>query len=325
MELIIKPTGLCNFKCKFCAAANCDIAPVPDFDRLLKVINEIKPATLIFTGGEPTCVDPEFYAKMLKYTDCHISLTSNLKNIIEYPNKWSKLLKNERFGVSTSFNYGGTRMWDENTEYNETMFVNMVHIFEEYAGYVPSFISVIDEYNAWSIPKLLDLAKYLNTTVKLNPCLPEGRSTRIYPKYKMLRHYIDIIDSGMGEYEENCIERGTGRCPNNTSLMCHSQIRCIYLHKDGTLRWNTCEDLVNSGYDMICNETPKDFNDMQFSHKQLNLDKCALLNSEKCKYCALYRMCNACTVTFMNAKKDPHFCEEMSKLKDDLIRVEWKL
>ena len=42
MELIIKPTGLCNFKCKFCAAANCDIAPVPDFDRLLSETKQIE-------------------------------------------------------------------------------------------------------------------------------------------------------------------------------------------------------------------------------------------------------------------------------------------
>ena len=104
MELIIKPTGRCNFNCKFCSANLLNIkhqTKVPN--ELIKIIQTIKPNSLIFTGGDPLLVGPEYYYEILSLGNFSISLTTNLKDYYIQPKKWIDLFKNERVGICTSF------------------------------------------------------------------------------------------------------------------------------------------------------------------------------------------------------------------------------
>ena len=86
MELIIKPTELCNFKCTFCSstklvedkASTLDLQHVFDFLKRFPNTN-----TIIVNGGDPLMVKPEYYFEILKYIEEHnlittLGLTTNL-------------------------------------------------------------------------------------------------------------------------------------------------------------------------------------------------------------------------------------------------------
>lgn len=93
MELIIKPTAVCNFKCTFCTASKLSINHTPDKvpEQLKELILKLKPNDLIFTGGEPTMCSPKYYEEILELSDAKVSLTSNLKNFYMHPDDWTPL------------------------------------------------------------------------------------------------------------------------------------------------------------------------------------------------------------------------------------------
>ena len=68
MELIIKPTELCNFKCTFCsstriAAHKSDLLSHDYIFRFLKRFPQTK--TIIVNGGDPLMVDPSYYLSLI--------------------------------------------------------------------------------------------------------------------------------------------------------------------------------------------------------------------------------------------------------------------
>ena len=69
MELIINPTNRCNFDCTFCSAYN---LPKGDIDRK-RLYNYIKCKRdeiniIIFNGGDPLMMEPEFYTNIIELT-----------------------------------------------------------------------------------------------------------------------------------------------------------------------------------------------------------------------------------------------------------------
>lgn len=319
MELIIKPTSDCNFRCKFCAASNCKIPTLKSVPDNLKILLlKSKPSTIIFTGGEPTMSPPEFYKEILDITDqfgTTISLTSNLYNIIDNMADWSSLLKHDRFKVSTSFQYGDSRILKDESPYTEKMFIDTIDQFRFWAKYTPSFISVIDEHNdQYAIDTVL-LAKKLHTTAKLNNCNSEGRAVKWYPRYKIFKIYFDIIDRGLEKYEENVRDRAKGLCPLNTTLMCENTIRALYIDDIGDIRWSSCEEELNRlnsrAYDNC------------FYCTDMKINKPTV--TDHCYECELFRICNGCKINVLQAKEDPNYCKEMKAIKDKIIEYGWML
>lgn len=322
MELIIKPTSSCNFACEFCAASNCSI-PTYNYpnDRLINLIRKLKPSILIFTGGEPTCVPPRYYEVLLYETkdlDCQVSLTTNLKNIYLYPDEWERLLKHPRFSVGTSFNYGSTRRWDEDTVYTEEKFKEVYSKVSELVDYKIPFIAVIDENNYNRAIDHVYLAKELGTTCKLNGTNSSGRSNRVFPRYKMFKLYLDIIYAGLEHYEENCRDRKNGTCPFNTNLLCENTIRAIYVDFDGNIRWTTCEEDLNR----LRGRKLNSFEEFSYIQESPFIRETI---TDHCYNCELFRLCNGCRINVEQSKEDPDYCKEMSKLKGDIIRVGWKI
>lgn len=321
MELIIKPTARCNFKCRFCAASNLNIHHSPDKvpQQIKDIIQVLKPDGLIITGGEPLCCNPSYYEELLSICDCKIVFTSNLKDYYLHPDKWNKLFSNERISVGTSFNYGNTRMWDENTVYNESMFRKVMSCFKENIGYTPPFIAVINEDNEDEYLNHVLLAKELDTYCRLNNALKMGRQDTHYPRYKIFKMWIDIIDRGLEEYEQNCFERKIGRCPMNSNQMCQNSIRSIYIDNKENIHYSNCEDKLNldNGY-----EIPLDVRRPEPSPTLIKYNE--VINN-KCFSCDLFNICNSCATNREAAKLDINYCKEMSKLKNDIIRLEWKL
>lgn len=321
MELIIKPTGKCNFNCTFCSADSLNIAHPKDGtvpEKLAELIQDMKPDHIIVTGGEPLTVDPMYYWRLHEIANCHIGFTTNLKDFWTHPDKWQDMFKHPDFGVITSFNYGESRLWDAHTVYTEEMFREVTQLYNDITGRPLPFIAVIDENNEERMMDHVYLARDLRTQVKLNAACKMGRQGTNYPKYKMIQTYINIIDMGLGEYEMTCHDRKLGRCAFNTNLMCANTIRCCYIDTDGNLHYGNCEDLISIGQ-----EIPMD-TEFPVKAKAVFPAKDAIIN-EKCINCELFRFCNGCRAHSANAKDFPEYCDEMLKLKDDLIRQGWAM
>lgn len=320
MELIIKPTGKCNFRCKFCSAEGLDIYHNPDVvpDKVAGLINKIKPTSIIVTGGEPLLMNPEYYYKLHDIAAVPISITSNLKDFYLNPNKWAELFREKWFRVATSFQYGNGRMWDDNTVYTEDMFLRVISKFCEVTGKgAPPFIAVIDEDNEHLAIDHVLLAKRLNTTVRLNNMLALGLQDKTYPRYKMFQIYLDIIDKDLWAYEANCIDRGISKCPRNINFRCNTCIRCCYIDNCGNMHVGICDDQISTGNEFYTE-------DEILGNVEYHLDVNDFITPE-CAYCELFRLCNGCNTSRESAKLDPEYCKEMKKLEKRLIKTGWLL
>lgn len=322
MNLIIKPTGRCNFNCKFCSANKLDIQHPSDSkvpEQIRELILKLNPKSIIATGGEPLMLDPEYYYDLHSIADTPVSATTNLKDFYYHPEKWAGLFKERWFGIATSFNYGDTRLWGPNEVYTEEMFIKVMDKYREYVGDdIPPFIAVIDENNVDTIIDTVLLAKRLGTQVKINNAIGVGLQDKTFPRYKIFEQYLKIIDMGLEKYEYYCATRTIDECPRNIKHFCSSAIRCCYVDNSGKLHVGICDEQVSMGY-----EIPEDqiVPESDFPKAEI-LDPSEYISPE-CPYCELYSLCNGCNTNRREAKKDPNYCEEMKKLKDGIIETGW--
>ena len=318
MELIIKPTGRCNFNCSFCSANLLDIKHSEKVsDELKHIIETLKPSSLIFTGGDPLMVNRNFYDEILTLGDFNISFTTNLKAFDFDPDKLTDLFKPERVGVCTSFQYGTERKWDINTPYTESKFIEVMNLFNEKIGYMPSFISLVSEENEDRALDHIYLAKQVGTKCKLNAVLKMGLSKEYYPFYKMIDLWLKIQDLGLEEYWDNEIQFKLGGCNFNTNSLCESSIRTFWLDNKGNIKYGNCEDRSsNELFIPMDKEAPKP--------KKSPLELKNLISS-KCLFCHLCRLCNGCKAKLLQNKEDKKFCSEMKKREERILGAGWKL
>lgn len=318
MQLIIKPTSACNFACSFCSAGMLKIPTTKGVPEQIKnLLKVLKPEDIVITGGDPLMVPVSYFEELLSLGDWSISITTNLKDFYENPEKWISLFKNPRVGVCTSFQFGEGRKWDNDTPYSEEKFREVMEKYKQYIGKLPTFIAVICKDNEHRVLDHIYLAKELGTTCRINGVFKSGRSGEYYPLYKMLKHYINIIDLGLEQYEVNSLDRGVGNCPTNTNLYCSSSVRAAWVENNGTLKYGRCEDTLNDGYTIPYEK------ERPASKKELPQPKECL--NKNCLNCRLCRLCNSCEKTRLQIKDCPEFCEEMKKLESDLIRLGWLL
>ena len=315
MELIIRVTGRCNFDCTFCSATTLDIAHpkngVPE--QIKEVINTIHPSSIVISGGEPLLVGPEYFLELYDLAKCNISITTNLKDFYYNPEKWREVFTHPNIGIVTSFNYGDTRRWDVNTVYDEEMFIKIYNMYHEMTGKSLLFIAVLDESNEHLAIKHAELAKRLNTCVRINNATKQGRQYTTYPRYKLFQKYFDIIDAGLGDYEIYCKKKQFGKCPINTNMMCKSTIRTCYVDSKDVLHYYDCceacngENLLNFKNDY---KMPVIMYPPMKNHVNAN-----------CACCELFAICNGCD----SQKRDypPEHCQEMLKMKNKFIENGW--
>lgn len=318
MTLIIRVTGKCNFDCTFCSAGSLNIAHptngVPE--QIKEVIRAIKPTSIVISGGEPLLVGPEYYFELLDIAkECrNISITTNLKDFYYNPDKWVELFRNPRIGVTTSFNYGDSRRWDPNTPYTEEKFIEIFKLFKEKVNdkiHPLPFIAVIDEHNEDTVLDTVRLAKRLGTYCRINNATKQGRCEETFPRYKMFKHYIEIMEAGLGDYEVYCRNQTNISCPMNIQFLCKNSIRTCYVDKDDKLHYyDCCETEV---------ENLLDFHD-DIDRKMVPSIPHETVNS-KCPMCPLFSICNGCGSQKMHYP--PEHCEEMTKLKDRMIELGW--
>lgn len=321
MELIVKPTGLCNFACNFCLSGKMasNIKHTTHVPQKLKdLISVLHPNCIIVNGGDPLLSGPTYFEELLAASDSNteIAIVTNLKAFWLAPEKWTNVLRNPRISVTTSFQYGTGRKWDPNTTYDEEKFREVCKVFKQNVGYVPMFIAVITKENEDRALDHLLLAKELGTTCKLNPVLPLGISDESYPKYKMIDIWFEAKKRGLDKYMNADIQFFNGGCSFNTGLMCATTIRVFWEDINDNVHYSACDNCSTLG-DSIPLEIEQPI------PKKMKLDPHTFINGKKCLTCKLCRFCNACKAMRDANRNDPNYCVEMKKREQDILDSGW--
>lgn len=328
MELIIKPTEACNFKCTFCSSTNLveDKSKRLELSKIAAFLDRFPDtSTIIVNGGDPLMMPPEYYYDIIaeiekRQMNTTISFTTNLWGFYKNPDLWTELFKHPRLGICTSFNYGDSRRITKEQVYTEDIFWKVSDLFLERVGYRPGFISVITDENLDTALNNVYLAKKMGVECKLNYALASGELSASLLKGKIYKIYLDIIDQGLAPWEYNSQQLLNKKnyksttCPLNRS--CDETIRCLQPEGD----YYSCgafgddkkyaisfeQEVVNSGV----KQTPlKDAYELAYL-------------KEDCLTCPLFTICNGCKKTISDLKRNDvveAHCTEMQKNMERLV------
>jgi radical SAM protein with 4Fe4S-binding SPASM domain len=339
MDLIIKPTEKCNFKCTFCSStqitddktAELDLQYIYDF---LKRYPDTR--TIIVNGGDPLMMSPDYYWQIIEHLDQYnykatISFTSNLWPFYKNPNKWKELFNHPRMGVTTSFQYGGGRLKGDLTEFTEEDFWKVSDAMLEHCGYRPDFISVITEENAKDAIKNVELAKRMGVECKLNYAFSSGppvkfknitmgQEGRPYMLADIYEIYVEIWKKGLTEWEFNTkqmVKRLKGSatiCPQNRE--CDSSIRTLQPSGD----YYSCGAFGDDRKYSI--DFKKEMQGEQIFPLRFQPELHSLKQS--CFTCPMFQICNGCKKTISDLKEhsmvETH-CSKMKTLASDIIEA----
>lgn len=329
MELIIKPTERCNFKCTFCSSTNItdDKEQILDLDRVFAFLERYPHTnTIIVNGGDPLMVKPEYYWEIIKYLDKHdlpatISFTTNLWAFYKKPEMWIDLFKNERMGIATSFNYGDTRRVTDTMVFTEDLFWKVSDTFLEYMGHRPGFISVITEENEDTAIANVELAKKMDVECKLNYAMASGIQGKPYQLSKIYQMYVEVYNRGLWPWEYNTkqmMHRLNGKansCPQSRN--CDDHIRCLQPSGDYYSCGSFGDDRkypINFFKEVVLGE---------FQKPLQSAPELTYLKSE-CLSCPMFQICNGCRKTISDMKHhnmvEDH-CKLMKQLAPEIIAI----
>ncbi len=330
MELIIKPTEKCNFKCTFCSSTQItdDKTAELDHDYIWRFLTRYpETRTIIVNGGDPLMMDPEYYWKIIRWLDEHdynttISFTTNLWPFYKNPNKWKELFNHPRMGICTSFQYGGGRLKGDLTEFSEEDFWAVSDAMLEHCGYRPDFISVITEENAHLAIKNVELAKKMGVECKLNYAFSSGppikfknitmgQQGRPYMLADIYEIYVEIWRRGLTDWEYNTkqmvkrLRNGTTTCPQNRQ--CDATIRTLQPSGD----YYSCGSFGDDRTHSI------NFEEEMSGKKVFVLRNDSNLASLKqsCYTCPMFEICNGCRKTIKDLKDHDMVEAHCSKMK----------
>jgi len=333
MDLIIKPTQRCNFKCSFCSST--DIASSnnlkDDLDHT-KIISFLErfPMTkhIIVNGGDPLMVSPDYYFKILDYLDANsrdvkISLITNLWDYYLYPEKWFYLFSHKKIQIGTSFNFGETRKITKQKVFTKNIFLDVMHKFKKDFNYFPGFISVINDDNADTALENVELARDLGVECKLNYAMASGREGVCYPIGKMYNIYLDVYEKGLTDFEYNTkqmIRRLKGdeftSCPQNRR--CDEGIRNLQPSSKSGYEYGSCGSFGDDQEYAI--DFEKEMKGEFFTPLQDAIELKYL--KEECLSCPSFNICNGCYKTVRDLKKNnlvEESCVEMKKFRKRAI------
>jgi radical SAM protein with 4Fe4S-binding SPASM domain len=332
MDLIIKPTEICNFKCTFCSSTDIATSKASRLE-LSKIFQFLKrfpqTRTIIVNGGDPLILPPQYYYEILTYLQenglkTSLSLTTNLWDFYKKPEKWTELFRHPQVGVSTSFNYGTTRRITTSEVYTEDIFWKVSNLFLDRVGYRPSFISVVTDENCDTAIDNVYLAQKMNVECKLNYAMASGDQSSPFVLSKIYEIYLEIYNLGLSTWEFNTKQmikrmmKGATVCPQNRD--CDSSIRC--LQPDGD--YYSCGAFGDD----------KEY-EIDFEHEVNNtselvrpLEKAVELASMKseCFSCPMFDICNGCKKTIKDLKKhglvEDH-CTRMKKIAPQIESLQY--
>jgi radical SAM protein with 4Fe4S-binding SPASM domain len=326
LELIIKPTELCNFKCTFCSSTHLvdDKRVQLSHDNIFAFLKRFPDtSTIIVNGGDPLMMSPDYYWKILRYLEDHnmtttLSFTSNLWAFYKNPDMWAELFKHPQVGVSTSFNYGNTRRITKERVYTEEDFWKVSDLFLEKVGYRPSFISVITDENFATALDNVYLAKRMNVECKLNYALASGDQGSSFLMGKIYEVYLQIIRLGLVEWEYNSKQiirkkyATATSCPLNRA--CDETIRCLQPEGD----YYSCGAFGDD------KQYPISFQDEVIDGKKIlplkDVASIAYLK-EDCLACPLFEICNGCKKNISDIKRMDRVEEHCNTMQRNMTEL----
>lgn len=337
MDLIIKITTRCNFLCTFCSSTGIQEEDQKDLDiesikRFLIRYPDTK--TIIVNGGDPLMSKPDYYWEIIKFLDDNnmpdttISFTTNLWAFYKKPEMWVDLFRHPRVGVSTSFQYGNSRLKGDGTVFSEEEFWNVSNLFLEKIGYRPSFIAVITKENEDTVLKTVELAKKMNVVCKVNYAVASGPKKSMfkgivignegytYTLADIYEKYIQIYDAGLSDWEYNTqqmmrrlrLENTT--CPQSRD--CDSGIRTLQPGQ----KYYSCGAFGDDGLYPI--DFEKEMNG-GFERPLQTQELHSLKNA--CYECPMFNICNGCRKTVHDLKTLGLVETHCSKMKNNAQRI----
>ena len=329
MDLIVKPTELCNFKCTFCSSSKItenDNTAQLDLLKIFRFLDRFPDTqTIIVNGGDPLMMDPKYYMSIIEFLDknnypASISLTTNLWPFYKKPEKWLEVFQHPRVGIATSFQYGGGRLKGDFTEFTEEDFWKCSDAVLKYCGYRPGFIAVIVEENEDTVIKTVELAKKMDVVCKVNYAMASGEQSAPYVKGKMYKHYVDIWKAGLADWEHNTqtmMKKLKGHatiCPVNRD--CDAGIRTLQPEGD----YYSCGafgDDMDKAIDFEREMAGEFFTPLREDIHLNNL-------KESCFTCPMFQICNGCRKTVKDLKEHnlvEEHCLSMKSIAADIIEA----
>lgn len=338
MELIIKPTERCNFKCTFCSSTHITDNKKQELnlDYIYKFLERYPETnTIIVNGGDPLMMNPQYYWDIIAHLDknnlpASISFTTNLWPFYKNPNKWIKLFNHPRMGVATSFQYGGGRLKGDLTEFTEEDFWKCSDAMLEHVGYRPDFITVITEENEKDAIKNVELAKRMGVECKLNYALSSGPPVKFknivmgqegkpYLLAKIYEIYIRIWELGLYPWEYNTkqmMQRLVGHrttCPQNRN--CDAGIRTLQPNGD----YYSCGAFGDDRAYSI--DFQKEMAGLKIYPLKFQPELQSLKQS--CFTCPMFQICNGCKKTIKDLKQynlvEEH-CYRMKQIAPKILK-----
>lgn len=339
MDLVIKPTVRCNFKCTFCSSTKIGDAPTDEVG-----VGEIKQFldrfpdtnTIIVNGGDPLMMPPAYYHELVDYIDAKgmgtiLSLTTNLWAFHKKPEKWKSLFQRENVAVITSFQYGDKRLKGDLTPFTEKEFWTISDQLLDIIGYRPDFIAVVDYDNCDQVMETVQLAKAMGVDCKLNYAMSSGEVVEyknitmgnegsLFLLADMYAIYVDIHDAGLAPWEFNTrqmmvkVKNEATSCPLNRE--CDKGIRT--LQPSG--RYYSCPAMADD--DLYRIDMTEEMNGDITTPLQEDFSLQTMKNS--CYTCPMFSICNGCKKTIRDHKRlglvETH-CRKMKALAPDIIRI----
>lgn len=339
MDLVIKPTERCNFKCTFCSSTSIadDAGDELSLDQIKAFLVRFpETETIIVNGGDPLMMTPDYYQELLDYLDDEnldviVSITSNLWPFYKKPERWRAVFQHPKFSVITSFQYGDKRLKGDFTPFTEEEFWKVSDCMLDICGYRPDFISVIDEDNADRVLDHVRLAREMEVECKANYAMSSGPSVEIkgrqmgnegslYLLADMYGHYVDIWKAGLTEWEYNTkqmVRKLRGElttCP--LSRQCDAGIRTLQPSGD----YYSCPAFADDKKYAI------DFNSEMTGELTTPLQNDPEISVMKysCYGCPMFSICNSCKKTTHDHKAlglVEHHCQKMKRLAPDIIEA----
>lgn len=360
MDLIIKPTELCNFKCTFCSstkitAHSAAATQVLELDKVFQFLKRFpNTSTIIVNGGDPLMVPPQYYWQLIDHLDQHdykstISFTSNLWPFLKNPKKWTKLFQHPRMGVATSFNYGPGRVKGDLTLFTEEDLWEVSNAMLEHVGYRPDFISVITDENEHLALKNVELAREMSNgeparilddgtkvgvECKLNYAMASGdivvdprtghrmgQADNPYVLAKIYRIYTEIHKAGLMPWEFNT--KQMAKRLTGAATICPQNRKC----DEGIRTLQPGGDYYSCGAFGDDRDKPISFEQEVLEGKFFTpLQDDIELDSMKhdCYSCPMFAICNGCRKTVKDLKQaglvEQH-CTTMKTLASDVLRA----
>lgn len=339
MDLIIKPTERCNFKCTFCSSTSItsDKTAELEHDKIFRFLERFPETnTIIVNGGDPLMMQPDYYWKIIEYLDEHdlpatVSFTTNLWPFYKNPGKWVDLFRHPRMGIATSFQYGGGRLKGDLTEFSEDDFWKVSDMMLELVGYRPDFIAVITEENRLRALDNVRLAQRMDVDCKLNYAFSSGppvkfknivmgQQGRPFMLADIYEIYLEIWRQGLHPWEYNTRQMMSRLGPGNTTCPlkrdCDSGIRTLQPQGD----YYSCGAFGDDG------EYSIDF-EAEMSGKFIRIlqDRPELQSlKQSCYTCPMFAICNGCRKTIRDIRDHgltERHCRKMKTLAADIIEA----